>query len=68
MEFTYVVPIAVAVVIVLLFILILLLFRRVVATNEVHIVQTSKSTTFTAKTRQVVTATTNFQAGYRSLV
>ena len=45
MEFTYVVPIAVAAVIVLLFILIPLLFRRVVATNEVHIVQTSKSTT-----------------------
>ena len=45
MEFTYVVPIAAAAVIVLLFILIPLLFRRVVATNEVHIVQTSKSTT-----------------------
>ena len=45
MEFAYSVPMIVGAVVILFIILIPLLFRRVVATNEVHIVQTSKSTT-----------------------
>ena len=45
MEHTQVVLIAVAAIVVLIAISIPLLFRRVVATNEVHIVQTAGKTT-----------------------
>ena len=40
MEFAYSIPMIVGAVVILFIILIPLLFRRVVATNEVHIVQT----------------------------